>query len=308
MKLQQVTEAANIIVQATKKLEHVSPVRFAKAAEGTSLKLELAGDTFQTCHKSGEYQPLKTMDEAVRYAKDVLGIKTFKMSNIDMANYTLQALGKIKKITGTNIGIKKVIGEDVIIHPITGEPNIGIIGSMISSKGILKLSEKAMRMDFARKIDKLCMTDPKNIKEYMNLRVNVQVGSVPLCEIMQRIKKLNCIPRTLDDIPNQTVFHEVWHRLHYLNCKKVGIDYYKLGKQEELNEWGISDRHFFEEFMSPGVRKTISEYKMVGSYALTSPCEFVAEVGSLIANGIKPPKEIMDLYYKFYGPKSLISM
>ena len=306
MKLQQVTEAANIIVQATKKLEYVSPVRFAEAAEGISLKLELAGDTFQTCHKRGEFQLLKTMDEAIRFAKDALGIKSFKMSNLDLSNYTLLGLDRIKKVTGGDIGIKKVIGKEIIVHPITGEPNVGILGSMISSKGILILSESAIRRDFASKISKLGALDTKHIKEYTKLLVDLQGGKVPLCEIMQKLKNLNFNPRTIDDIPNQTVFHEVWHRLHYLNCSKVGIDYYKLGKREELNAWGISDRHFLEEFMSPDVQKTISKYKMVGHYALTSPCEFVAEVGSLIANGIKPPKEIMDLYYKFYGPKVIL--
>ena len=87
------------------------------------------------------------------------------------------------------------------------------------------------------------------------------------------------------------------------NCKKLGIDYDKLGKAEELSAWNVKDFHFLNEFLSPETQKIISDYKFLGDYARTSPCEFVAEVGSIIANGIKPPEKIMELYYKYGGPQ-----
>ena len=58
MKLQQVTEAANIIVQATKKLEYVSPVRFAEAAEGIS-----EGDRVEADLHNGIIRNLTTRKE-----------------------------------------------------------------------------------------------------------------------------------------------------------------------------------------------------------------------------------------------------
>ena len=265
---------------------------------GSTLK-ELANDTVQI----NSFTPFKTIKDAIKYSREALGIKKFNISNLDMANYTLQGLTRVKMATGTDLGITKVLSKNIIIHPITGKPCAFITGMMDVNSGILTLSENAMRRDFASKISKLAMLEPKNMKEYFKLLTNISEGNVPLCEIMQRFKNLNFTPRNIDDLPNQTVFHELWHRLHFLNCQKLGIDFSKLGKPEELAACKVKDTRFIDEFFSPEIQKIISDYKFLGDYAKTSPCEFIAEVGSVIASNIKPPQKIMNLYYKYGGPK-----
>ena len=305
MGIQQITKTAEILIaQGVKKSNYIAPVCRVGSAEKLGLNLkELITDTVQFNQRNSEFVPLETMKNAVKYAKEVLGIKKFSMSNLGMANYTLQGLSRIKALTGTDIGITKVISKKVLIDPITKIPNSNITGMINAEKGVLTLCEDAMIRDFSEKIGRLAQMDNKNIKEYLKLLENLENGDVPLCEIMQRLKKLNFKPANIYDLPNQTVSHELWHRLHFLNCKKQGIDYYKLGKAEELIADNIKDTRFLDEFKSPEIQKIISDYKFLGNYAKASPCEFVAEVGSILGNGIEPPQKIMELYYKYGGPR-----
>ncbi len=286
-----------LIAQVTKKNCQVS------AAENLGLKMEELTEDIVQISQNKVFKPQETIEEAAKYAKDVLGIEEFNMQNLDMANYTLDGFTKIKQIINTDIGIKKVLSKKSITDSISGKPNPCITGRIDPVNGEITLSENAMRTDLVSKLSLIVQMDPKNMNEYMKMMLDIEKSSVPLCEIMKRFKNLGYIPRSIDELPNQTVIHEIWHRLHYLNCKKLGIDYWKLGKTEELVACNIKDTSMLDEFLSPKIQKIISDYKFIGSYALTSPCEFVAEVGSIIANGIKPPPNIMELYYKYGGPK-----
>ena len=197
------------------------------------------------------FKPLETIEEAAKYAKDVLGIEEFNMQNLDMANYTLDGFTKIKQIINTDIGIKKVLSKKIITDPISGKPNPCITGCINLVNGEITLSENGMRTDLVSKLSLIAQMDPKNMNEYMKMMLDIEKSSVPLCEIMKRFKNLGYIPRSIDELPNQTVIHEIWHRLHYLNCKKLGIDYWKLGKTEELVACNIKDTSMLDEFLSP---------------------------------------------------------
>lgn len=97
-----------------------------------------------------------------------------------------------------------------------------------------------------------------------------------------------------------SIFHEFGHLQHYYTINN-GMEFYKLAKKDECEEiFGkISDetKEFLEnsEIQQNAARVT--------EYATCSPLEFVAETFSKLIDGNNYPKEVMDLYYKYKGPK-----
>lgn len=266
---------------------------------------KLEADVVQFSQKAKEFVPLKTIEEAKQYARKTFGIKDFNMISLDTANYILQSFHQIKKAVDSPIGIKKIIGKESIPRSASAaktKPFEQVAACIDAKNGILTISENCIRHNIANHISILSQKDAANILSYLKIMDQLLSSQANLCEISKQLQKFNINYAHVHEMPNQTVFHEIFHRLHFLNCSSKK-DYYKMGKLEELAAWRIKDTGITTEFLSPKVQKIISNWEFIGDYAKTSPCEFVAEVGSAIVGGVEPPKEIMALYYKYGGPK-----
>ena len=247
-----------------------------------------------------EFKPVIDIHEAAQRAEQGFGIHIFNIKNIDVANDALYVLHKIKSKSLTPLGITEI--KEVKI--IDNNPNIW--GCIYSQTGAMEIASIGFQKAISSKIGAMAQQVPLNkIHEYQNLLIKMNEGKLPMFQLTEDIEKMGLKMSGLEQLPFQTLVHEQGHRAHYLTLKNKDL-YWKMLKAEEMKEMGITDFRVFEEFMSKKIQDTISSWPFLGSYAKTSPCEFVAEVYSALIHGIKAPENIMKLYKKYQGPKILM--
>lgn len=298
-------KAINPLIKAVAKKAYVAPKMEVQTLESLGLKMEqLTGDVVTITTKTvkqiiKEFKPAETIEEATRSGIEEYGLKAFKFNDIDVANDALYVLHKIKSKTNAPLGITEIIEVPIIRN----DPRIA--GCIWSDTGIMHIASCGFKEEISDRIAEMAQQVPANkIREYLKLLKEVDEGKIPAFQITKDIEEMGLKMTHIQQLPFQTVIHEQGHRAHFLTVGNEEL-YWKMGKLEEIKEAGITDFSIFEEFMSKDVQDIISSWPFLGSYAKTSPCEFVAEVYSALIHDTKVPDNIMKLYYKYHGPKVL---
>lgn len=278
-----------------------------RTLESLGLKMEqLTGDVATFTTKTAkqiikEFKPAKTIEEATRRGIEEYGLKAFKFNDIDVANDALYVLHKIKSKTNTPLGITEIIEVPIIK---LGKEHVAA-GSMNPETGMMKISRDALKSKFCTKLSSMIQQVPANkLREYEDLMIKMYSGKIPMFKLTQDMEQMGLKAGKLQELPFQVLIHEQGHRAHFLTVGNEEL-YWKMAKLEEIKEAGITDFSIFEEFMSKEIQDIISSWPFLGSYAKTSPCEFVAEVYSALIHDIKVPDNIMKLYNKYHSPKVL---
>ena len=229
-----------------------------------------------------EFRPAKTIKEARKFARKQLGIKKFKVNDLEIANYVNEGLTNASNISKGKI----VLPRAVEVRPVTN--------------GIMAVNGKARNATLIINPELDCdvlKNTIVNIAEYKKLSF---------------LDKLNALVEIRSIAKNGTLmddkFHCLYHELGHLNHKSQSPQAYKsldipyikskadiVGKVENVTQQHVSSL----------LQKDILGYakEKIGAYGCTYPNEFVAEVYGLMMSGKKLPKEVMDLYYQYGGPK-----
>lgn len=116
-------------------------------------------------------------------------------------------------------------------------------------------------------------------------------------------RKYNLIP-IYTESGCDIILHEIGHLMHYENIYRKS-KYLKLSKPQEcIDRLGKVSKQT-KEFKESNEIQDIASY--ISDYATESPLEFVAEAFSKMINNNKLPKNVLDLYKKYKGPKVNIS-
>lgn len=112
-------------------------------------------------------------------------------------------------------------------------------------------------------------------------------------------RKYNLIPIATES-GCDIILHEIGHLMHYENLYRKS-KYHKLSKPKEcINKFGKVSKQTKEFKESKEIQATAF---YISDYATESPLEFVAETFSKLVNNNKLPKNVLDLYKKYKGPK-----
>lgn len=112
-------------------------------------------------------------------------------------------------------------------------------------------------------------------------------------------RKYNLIPIDTES-GCDIILHEIGHLMHYENLYSKS-KYHKLSKPQEcIDIFGKVSKQT-KEFKESKEIQDIAFY--ISDYATESPLEFVAETFSKLVNNNKLPKNVLDLYKKYKGPK-----
>ncbi len=214
-----------------------------------------------------EFKPATTMDEAVKFAKEQLGVTLKVEDNLTAANFINELL--------TNVN-NKMKGKSVLPRKIVFNRNLTSADSL---EGYASWSNNRKRLSFG----------PAFIKEFEAVQ---QTGKSFLNVLGEYAKK--------DPYGAQyrikAIYHEIGHANHFKNCKNAD----KMLRLEELKSNGIKDTHFTEEFLNEVKNNDIVK-KFHCEYALTSPAEFIADTFAYKIMGKEIPKEVEELYVKYGG-------
>ena len=248
-----------------------------------------------------EFKPAETIEEATKRGVEEYGLKAFKFTDIDVANDALYVLHKIKSKISVPLGITEIIEV-----PTLGFKGMSCIAADINpTTGVMRIAKTGLVRSCAARVGTMAQQVPMNkLIEYEDLMIKMHSGKIPMFKLTQDMEKMGLKASKLHDLPFQTLIHEQGHRAHFLSVGKEEL-FCKMLKLEEIKDCGITDFSIFEEFMSKEIQDIISSWEFLGSYAKTSPCEFVAEVYSALIHDIKVPDNIMKLYNKYNGPMVL---
>lgn len=214
-----------------------------------------------------EFKPATTMDEAVKFAKEQLGVTLKVEDNLTAANFVNELL--------TNLN-NKMKGKSVLPRKVMFNRNLTSADGL---EGYASWSNSSKRFSFG----------PAFIKEFEAAQ---QTGKSFMDLLGEYAKKdpYNAQYRI------KAIYHEIGHANHFENCKNAE----KMLRLEELNANGVKDKHFTEEFLSE-VKNSDVVKKFHCAYALTSPAEFVADTFAYKIMGKQIPKEVEELYVKYGG-------
>ena len=215
-----------------------------------------------------EFKEAKTYEDAVKFAKEHLGVELELENNLAAANYINECLTTISN---------KMKGKSVLPQKVKFDMNlIGADGI----KGAAGWCED----------EKNLLLGPVS-KDLYNIAQN---KGCSLMDIFKESEQTN--PKLVEQV-HKTIFHEIGHANHYYNCKNAS----KMGRLGELKARGVKDTHFTEEFLND-VKNNDVVKKFHCDYALTSPAEFVADTFGYKMMGKSIPKEVEELYIKYGGP------
>lgn len=214
-----------------------------------------------------EFKPATTMDEAVKFAKEHLGVTLKLEDNLTAANFVNELL--------TNLN-NKMKGKSVLPRKVIFNRNLTSTDGL---EGFASWNNSRKQFSFGPKFIKEFEVAQQTEKSYMDL-LREYAKKDPY-NAQYRIK---------------AIYHEIGHANHFKNCKNAE----KMLRLEELKACGCKDTHFTEEFLNE-VRNSDVVKKFHCDYALTSPAEFVADTFAYKIMGKEIPKEVEELYVKYGG-------
>lgn len=214
-----------------------------------------------------DFKEAKTIDEAVKFAKEKLGVTLKLEDNLTAANFVNELLTNLNnKMKG-----KSVLPRDVIFNR--------NLTSADGLEGYASWSNSKKRFSFGPKFIKEFEAAQRTGKSFMDLLG--EYAKKDLYNAEYRIK---------------SIYHEIGHANHFKYCKNAE----KMMRLAELKANGVKDTHFTEEFLNE-VKNCDVIKKFHCDYALTSPAEFIADTFAYKIMGKQIPKEVEELYIKYGG-------
>ena len=221
-----------------------------------------------------DFKEAKTIDEAVNFGKENLGIKNYKgftEADLDVLNWINEGLVKVSNIQKGNVAMpKKIVFEDLS----NGND------AQINGYGTMSINRKTIN-DTKTEFERLT---GKNLP-YKEIRVLLEQN------IKNKIININ-FTRYLGCFSD--ISHEMGHYQHNANLGALyGV--LLLSSNHNINMPGECSELINLFKNSKNVPSKVSEY------ATTSPMEFVAECYAKMIDGIKLDDDVMQLYIKLGG-------
>lgn len=228
-----------------------------------------------------EFKKAQSMEEAVKFAKEQLGVDLELDDNLPMANFINEQLVMVNNfMKGKSVMPKRV--------------KINNIRSAEGNKGFAGWCDKTKTLSISKGMEDMFNTLSEksngNILKYMKQLVNDT--SVDLSLRKGVLILLMVIP------------HELGHANHLSGCIKA-----RLGMMDTLGSMKcnrIKNTSITEEFLEK-IKNTPILQKTLRDQAKTAPMEFVADYFAWRVLGIELPQEaekiIEELYTKYQGPR-----
>ena len=249
----------------------------ASLAAAATVGILLAKGNFRQAKQLAEhidFKEAKTMDEAVQFAKENLGVKLQIGDNLDVANF----LNEIFVDVNNKMKGKAVLPKKVKMQATNATDGLEGFASW-NTKRVLKLGS-----DFEAIV---------NIGKEKGLTLK---------ECIEYYKEFS-----KDKDPN-FITRAIYHELGHANHK----NFMKMRRLPELKADGNKDTHLTEEFLQDVKdNKVVHDFfdKNTSTrlddgtiYSLSSPAEFVADTFSFKMLGKSIPEEVEKIYQKFGGP------
>ena len=215
-----------------------------------------------------DFKPAKTMDEAIKFAKENLGVKLQIGDNVEIANFLNETFVNISnKMNG-----KAVLPQKVKIEALVSQDGIKSAASY-SSDG--------------------CMT---LCPEFLEVGEIAKKRGISIKALAQQKK--------VENVFFHIIYHEVGHANHkdFLRMGRLSQLKARGIKDTHLTDeflQSVKDNKIVKDFFE---QYGCGEYLPDGTvYALSSPSEFVAETFAVKMAGKSVPKEVEELYKKFGG-------
>ena len=242
-----------------------------------------------------KFKDAKTLDEAINFGINNLGIKEykgFKEENLNVINWTNESIVNVSnKLKGV------LCTPDIIELTTLAEKDNGktTIASANCITNLITINKKY--------IDKIEQEFVSINNEYLNMDFNEYKKS----EIYMKNKVSKNFKHYFNHVyawnifsDNNSEFNMIYHEMGHLQHGNnvTELVYINLGKADEISddlstEYTDELRKLFES--------NIHLAKQVSDYATKSPLEFVAEVFTKLCDDYELSPEILDLYKKLGG-------
>lgn len=246
-----------------------------------------------------DFQPAKTIDEAKAFAKQHLGIRKFKVDDLEMANYVNEGLTQVSNRAKGHIVLPKTIT--------VGNGGGRAVMAVGTKSKELYLNPQVVKWDT---LSGMCMNRIKKLppdkqkvalEQLQKLEILFKKGSYAAkTEILAQVHNF-ALPIGLRRSKFHALYHEIGHLNHASQNPSLFKYYSKGGTGLDIatkpNKINLDHLVLCEEKLGKGWAANF------GIYSATSPNEFVAEMYGYLMQGKKLPKEVMEIYSKYGGPK-----
>lgn len=216
-----------------------------------------------------EFKEAKTMDDAIKFAKENFGIKLDLGDNLFAANLVNESCANVSNAMRGKAYFPKKI-------------KFGAVNSSRAAGGYDNISNIIV---IGNK-----NTDWGIVYEFFNKTLKTKNSYLEYSE------QLKSNQNTIFNDMYEIIYHELGHCNHKAICK----NFEKMGKLKEVEYMLISDKSIINEFLNnKAIQKTAGK---VSEYSKESPAEFVAEVFARRIQGKIFSDDIMALYKKYGGP------
>lgn len=218
-----------------------------------------------------DFKEAKTMEDAIKFAKENFGVKLDLVDNLFAANLINESCVNISNSMKGKAYFPKRIQFGIVNNNINANGGYDHISNII----VLRNKDPKWNIDWYDTFNKTL----KRKNGYLEYSKELKANDNPVFNAMRK-----------------TIYHELGHCNHNAICK----DFEKMGKLKELEKDFISDKSIINEFLN---NKTIQETAAkVSDYSKESPAEFVAETFSQLMEGKTFSDDVMTLYRKYGGP------
>lgn len=239
-----------------------------------------------------DFKEAKTLKEALEYGKNVLGIKKyagFEENDLDVVNWINEGLtlcANNAKSKNQIIMPRKVLYTDLSVEP-NWKAAINSFNDLVVSKnGISDIKNNAINLI------KQC-DDSQEVKDKIIKAMDFKTAH-KICANAAKGSKFDTL--SWQNGMFSTIAHEMGHLQHKFNVKNANF-FYSLGALEHRpKKLAKGAKELLELFNS---KQDVAA--KVSTYAKESPCEFIAEVYSKLAHGLKLDDDVMELYQKLGG-------
>lgn len=252
-----------------------------------------------------KFKPAQTVDEAVAFGKNNLGIKNyegFAAADKDVLNWANEACVNVKNVTKGKVQpFDSIVYTDMPDNVLAAAFNdcntqLGrVLGINKNAKQLLDKVLQSANITGVNVSSEAAQNIVKNLSKYRQAPKSFTFG-----DKFQLYEDLKCLIHSNGtQVGNKfsSLYHEVGHFEHQL---AVGNRYLEMGKPQEcIRQFGKVSEATTEFLNNPQTRNIAGT---VSEYATESPLEFVAETYSKLIQGQKLPEDVMALYRKYGGP------
>ena len=223
-----------------------------------------------------KFQNCDTLDDAIKFGKEVLGIKKYKGfsdSDLDIVNWINQGL---VNINNTSKG-RAVMPCEIILGHCEHAATMNPCGVLTIDKNFLTSTKNKAKAVIRELVEdaEIFIKELENKKNFSHWENYLQ-DFISKSPILRQKSEKSSYSSTFS-----LIYHEIGHLEHAENTKST---FYFLDK-----------KHMRLFKASKDIASKVS------AYATTSPCEFVAECFAKLCDGIKLDDDVMKLYEKLGG-------